>query len=170
MKIYKCSKDILKWKEMPQIQYKWILPILVDTDLNVIVGNSLKNSLSETIYIVYTDNNNREVLFQALYEIEEKIALENSIDRLNMIQMELKQFFREVRKPFLETIELFSVREDTCVTPENYIEPPVYNFNKHGKQEALLNDGYLLLEEFLEKPNKEEYDIEIDMEILKELL
>ena len=170
MKFYKCSKSQLKWKEMPQIQYNWSLPILVDTELNVIVGNSLKDSLYDSIIIVQMDNNQREPLFQALYDIETKIAEENSLERINMIDVELRDFFKEVRKPVLETISLFDIREDRCITPETYIEPPPYDFNKHGKGKQLFNEGNVLMEEFLERIESGAPEIEIDLEILKDLL
>lgn len=168
MKFYKCSKSVLKWKEMPQISFKWNLPILVDSDLNVIAGNSLKDCLPDTIIIVKMDNNQREVLFQALFDIETKIAEENSEERMNLLYIRMRDFFIEVRKPAYETYELFTITENRCITPELYNEPPPYDFNKHGKH-IDANDSYILFEEFIEK-NETESDIEIDMEILKELL
>ena len=170
MKFYKCGKSILKWKEMPQLDYKWNLPILVDAELNVVIGNSLKDSLDDNIIIVKMDNNQREVLFQALYDIETKIAEENSRERLDMIHVELSQFFREIRKPVIETISLFDIKEDRCITPELYIEPPPYDFNKHGKGKIAFNEGNVLMEEFLEKIESGEELIEVDLEILKDLL
>ena len=171
MKFYKVPKSRLKWKEMLQINFKWNLPILIDTDFNVVAGNSLKDSLSDNIIVVIMDNNQREVLFQALFDIEEKIAEENDKNRLNQIYIKVRDFFREVRKPRVETIELFNTRENRCITEELYIEPPPYDFNKHGKGKILFNDGNLLLEEFLDEiESGKEPDIEIDMEILKELL
>lgn len=171
MKFYTIHKDALKWKEMPQITYNWNLPILVNTEYEVIVGNSLKDSLPDNIFIVICDNNQRETLFQALYDIELKIAEENNSDRINQLYIEFRSFFKEVRKPKIETIELFNIKEDRCITEELYIEPPPYDFNKHGKGKVLFNDGNLLLEEFLEAVEKgKEPEIEIDLEILKELL
>lgn len=173
MKFYKIDKNRLQWKEMPQISYNWNLPILVDSDYNVIVGNSLKDSLSDNVIIVVMDNYQRETLFQALFDIETKIAEENSEDRINQLYIEFRDFFREVRKPKIETIELFRVSEDRCITEELYIEPPPYDFNKHGKGKSLFNDGNLLLEEFLEYEQgkgKSDEEIEVDLEILKELL
>ena len=170
MDFYRVSKNKLKWKEIQQLDYKWKLPILIDTDLNVILGNSLKDILPDNIIIVQMDNHQREVLFQALYDIEEKIAEENSEDRLNQIQMKLREFFIEIRKPVVEYMNLFDIKETRCVSVDNYIEPPPYNFDKHGKGKILFNEGNVLLEEFLEKIESDEPEIEIDMEILKELL
>jgi len=170
MKFYKCDKNILKWKDMPQVTYKWNLPILVNTELEVVAGNSLKDSLPSSIIVVKMDNNQRDVLFQALFDIETRIAEENSEDRLNQLYTKFNEFFKEVRKPVVEYMELFSLQENGCITPDNYIEPPPYDFNKHGKHKELFNEGCVLMEEFLEKIEKGEPDIEIDMEILKELL
>ena len=170
MDFYRVSKNKLKWKEIQQLDYKWKLPILIDTDLNVILGNSLKDILPDNIIIVQMDNHQREVLFQALYDIEEKIAEENSEDRLNQIQMKLREFFIEIRKPVVEYMNLFDIKETRCVSVDNYIEPPPYNFDKHGKGKILFNEGNVLLEDFLEKIESDEPEIEIDMEILKELL
>lgn len=170
MKFYRCNKSILKWKEIKQLQYKWTLPILVNDELEVVIGNSLKDSLPDNIIIVKMDNNQREVLFQALYDIETKIAEENSEERLNLLQVELQQFFNEVRKPVVEYMDLFPMKEERIITPELYIEPPPYDFNKHGKGKVLFNEGCVLMEEFLEKSDKSDPEIEVDLEILKELL
>lgn len=171
MKFYKVGKNRLKWKEMPQISYNWNLPILINTECEVVAGNSLKDSLSDSIIVVIMDNNQREVLYQAIYDIETKIAEENNSDRINQLYIEFRDFFRDVRKPKFETIELFDIRENRCITEELYIEPPPYDFNKHGKGKVLFNDGNLLLEEFLEAVESgKEPEIEVDLEILKELL
>lgn len=170
MKFYKCRKSDLKWKEIPQIKFKWTLPILIDTEFNVVAGNSLKDSLSDSIIVVVMDNNQREILFQALYDIECKIAEENSEERINLIHTKLSEFFKEVRKPIVEQCSLFDLKEDRCITPEIYDEPPPYDFNKHGKGKILFNEGYVLMDEFLEKVEGKEPDIEIDMEIMKDLL
>lgn len=171
MKYYKVSKSKLKWKDIQQLDYPWKMPILIDKDLNVIAGNSLKDSLPSEVIVVVCHNYQREFLFQCLYEIEEKIALENSHDRLNTLQMQVREFFKQVMKPKIETVDLFTIEEHRCITPERYIEPPPYDFNKHRNIRELFNEGNLLLEEFLELEKiQDEPEIEIDMEILKELL
>lgn len=172
MKFYRISKSVLKWKEMPQLSYKWNLPILINTEFEVIAGNSLKDSLSDNIIVVVMDNNQREVLFQALFDIETKIAEENDENRLNLLHRSLTDFFKEVRKPKFENISLFEeVKETRCITEELYDEPPAYDFNKHGKGKQLFNDGYVLSEEFIEAvASGKEPEIEVDLEILKDLL
>ena len=80
-------------------------------------------------------------------------------------------FFKEVRKPKVENISLFEdVKEDRLITVENYNEPPLYDFDKHGKKKPLFNEGFVLSEEFIEKVIHDEEEIEVDLEILKELL
>ena len=170
MRFYKCNKNNLKWKEMTQLDFNWNLPILINTDMEVIVGNSLKDSLPDSIIVVMMDNNQREVLYQAIFDIESKIAEENSIDRLNQIYIKIRDFFNEVRKPVVEQYSLFDLKEDRCITPELYIEPPPYNFNKHGKEKLSYNFGCYLSEEFIEEVAKDEPEIEVDLEILKDLL
>lgn len=171
MKFYKVNKSQLKWTEMPQVTYKWNIPILIDNEMNVIAGNSLKECLDNNILVTVCDNYDREVLFTAIREIEIKIAEENSYERIEMIYSELYNFFKETRKPKIETFSLFDVKEDRFITEENYIEPPAYDFDKHGKAKPLFNDGCVLSEEFIEKViNSKEPEFEIDLEILKELL
>ncbi len=170
MKFYKISKKALKWSEIPQVSYKWNLPILVNSELKVVLGNSLKDSLPDNIFIVMIDNNQREVLFNAFYEIENKIAIENSEKRLHAIHAEFTRFFREVRKKKVESFELFPMKEEGFITEENYILPPPYDFTKHKHNNDLYNEGYVLMEEFIEKTKGKEPEIEVDLEILKELL
>lgn len=172
MNLYMIPKQMLKWKDIIQLDYHWKMPILIDKDYNVILGNSLKDKLPDKVMVVVCHNTDRELLFQSLYEIELAVAEENNEKRINKIQVEIRDFFRETKKEKVEYMDLFSIKEDREVTPENYIEPPQYNFNKHGKGRDLFNENNLLFEEFMEveKTKEKECDIEIDMEIMKELL
>ena len=124
------------------------------------------------MFCVVIDSYDRELLFDSLYEIETKIAEENSRERFDAIYGSIHNFFRELRKKKVENICLFEdIKEDRIITPELYTEPPAYDFDKHGKQKPLFNDGFVLSEEFIEKVvNSKEPQIEVDLEILKELL
>lgn len=171
MKFYKCSKSLLKWKELPQVSYKWKMPILVNTELEVVLGNSLKDSLSDPVFVIMMDNNQREVLYQAFESIETCIAQENSLERISLLEEEIKNYLIIARKPAPEFEPLVVFKERECVSQENYIEPPPYNFNKHKESsQTLFNGGNLLFEEFREEEIKKEDEIEVDLEILKELL
>lgn len=179
MNFYKVGKSRLTWKEMVQVNYPWKLPILIDTDLNVVLGNSLKDSLPDSIIVVQMDNNQREFLIQELTDIEEKVAEENSNERIVLIEAQLREFFKRVRSQKFKWEPLFQYKETACITPETYIEPPEYNFNKHNNREELMyNAGRYLSEELSELMKPEENgkvkemppEIEIDLEIMKELL
>ena len=154
MKFYKIDKEALKFTDMPQVDYKWDLPILIDNDYNVIAGNCLRDKLIGQVLVIIINNEDREVLFDSIKFIEQKIAEENSVDRLNAIYTDFHTFFREVRKPVYEQGNLFEFKDTGLVTEENYIEPPAYNFEKHNTS----------------KKNGETEEFEIDVEMLKELL
>jgi len=154
MKFYKINKEALKFTDMPQVDYKWDLPILIDNDYNVIAGNCLKDKLIGQVLVIIINNEDREVLFDSIKFIEQKIAEENSVDRLNAIYTDFHTFFREVRKPVYEQGNLFEFKDTGFITEENYIEPPAYNFEKHNNS----------------KKNDETEEFEIDVEMLKELL
>lgn len=173
MKFYRCSKSLLNWREMPQVPFKWKMPILIDSEKNVVCGNSLKESLPDSIIVVMMDNNQREALFEGLFNLELSVANECSLERYDSAQSEVKEYLLLCRKPKYESVELFPFKETLCITPENYVEPPPYNFNKHHSQEnELYNGGFYLSEEFIEEEilERRESDIEVDLEILKELL
>lgn len=173
MKFYRCSKSLLAWKEMPQVSFKWNMPILIDPEKNVICGNSLKDSLPDTLIVIMMDNNQREQLFESLYNLEECVAKENSLERYESAQSEVKRYLFLARRPRYESIELFPFKETLCITSETYIEPPAYDFNKHRIQEQnLYNGGCYLSEEFAEEiiSKETESEIQVDLEILKELL
>ena len=178
MKFYRCKKSSLHWKEMDQITKKWNLPILIDTDMNVIIGNSLKDCLPEDVIVITADPTDREILFNALYEIEKSVVAENDPIRLDSIQNRFREFFIEVRRKKNTFTPLFEFKERGLITEENYIEPPPYNFNKHGNSqlEMLYNGGNYLSDELaeileiIEENQDEDEPIEIDLEIMKELL
>lgn len=168
MKIFKLSKNSLIWTEMPQIDYKWSLPILVDHKRNVVLGNSLRDRLNSEVIVIVIEKNER--LTEDLLFIENKLAEENNLKRIGFLESELKELLREIRKPIVENIDLFEFRDTSCITEENFILPPPYDFTKHRKKD--VNDMQIRLFEFEDevKQNKPVDDIEVDLEILKELL
>lgn len=170
MKFYRCSKSFLRWKEMNQISLKWELPILIDPEHNVVLGNSFKDSLPDTIIVTVIDNNRRDSLFEAFYKIEEAVVKEGSEERIMLIRDRVREYLRVARRKECETMSLFDFRERRCITPELYIEPPPYEFNKHKAKEGPFNDGCYLSEDFIEELPEEESEIKVDLEILKELL
>lgn len=168
MKIYKVKKSRLTWRDIPQIDYKWILPIICDKDFNVLAGNCLKESLSDDIFVIVIDTN--PILTEDLYYIEDRIAEEGSEIRVGKIDSELRDYFKELRKPPMEQLTLFDeIREYGLITPENYIKRRD-QFRSHGRIKE--SDLQLKLIEFEDEinNNKKDDNIIIDLEILKELL
>jgi len=169
MKIFKISKNGLIWTEMPQLDYKWSMPILVDHKRNVLLGNSLRDRLNNEVIIIVIEKNER--LAEDLLFIENKLAEENNLKRIGRLEAEIRDYLREVRKPIVENVDLFEFRDTNCITEENFILPPPYDFTKHRKKD--INDLQIRLFEFedeIKQGKPAEDDIEIDLEILKELL
>ena len=156
MKIYKIKKSELKWQEMNQIKYKWNLPILIDDEFNVMLGNSLKDSLGDDIYVFIYNHNDK--LKENLYYIESKVVEENSIKRFNAIYSEVYGYINELRKDRYESISLFDFKENGIITEDNYEKPAEDDYKGHGRK---YDDEEV--EEIME-------EFELDEDILKELL
>lgn len=173
MKIYKVKKNMLKWKEINQISFKWNLPILIDNEFNVLAGNCLNNYLSNDILVVIVNKN--EVLEKNLYYIEQKVIEENSEKRFHTIYSEVLGYFNELRKPEVEQVTLFDeIKEKGIISEDNYILRKD-SFKSHGPKKNEDYQIYLWEEESKEvskQPRiKKNYEtIEIDMEIMKEIL
>lgn len=175
MKFYKVYKKVLKWKEIGQINYKWNLPILIDNKYNVLVGNSLKDILPDEVIVVITNYN--PTLEETLYYVENKVVEENSEDRFNVINYEIREYFKELRKPPIETISLFDeIKETRTINSEIYRMPPEDDYKGHGRNYDVEEDIQMYLweeatEKQKEKTKKNKFDeIQIDTEIMKELL
>lgn len=168
MKIYKFRKSDLIWKEMPQISYKWILPILVNHKREVIAGNSLKDSLPEELLIAVIEKN--QILEDNLFYIESKVVEENNPKRIGTFDFELREYFKELRKPETEQLSLMNdVKEYGLISEENYLVRRD-TFKSHGPKKEEDDYQLLLFEEPSEEIKKVIDEIEVDLEILKELL
>lgn len=169
MKIFKLNKNTLKWKEINQIQYKWKLPILVNHKREVIAGNSLYDSLPDEILVCVIEKNQK--LEDNLFYIEEKVVEEGKIERVGILDSELRNYFKELRKPETQQLTLFdNVKETGLISEENYILRKD-KFKSHGYKNILEDYQLYLFESEEDEIKSSRYDdIEIDMEILKELL
>lgn len=120
------SKNRLSFKEMPQMNFNWKLPILVDRDYNVYAGNSLKDSLQERQECIIISVNT--YLQECLFNAEQTLAIENSKERYLKAQEEIKKYLKLI-EPTVETFSLFTDEEVsdrvTLITEENYKEPAV---------------------------------------------
>lgn len=171
MKIFRINKNQLKWKEMNQINYNWKLPILVNHKREVIAGNSLYDILPENIIICVIEKN--QLLEDNLQYIEEKVVEENKVERFGTIDSEIREYFKELRKPPSEQLSLFDdIKDNRCISEENYKRPNAEITYSHGRKNDVIDyQLYLLDEEIAEKEIKSSLDeIEVDLEILKELL
>lgn len=177
MKIFRCNKNALKWKEIPQLNYKyeWNLPILVNDELSVVVGNSLKDLLPDEIFIIQIPKN--DLLEENLFYMESKVVEENSERRIGIIHRELRDYFRELRKSKIEYEALFEdIKNKELITEENYIVRHD-QFKSHGYKK-IEEDYQLYLPGFEEEIKKEMstsriaelFDFEIKYELLEELL
>ena len=155
MKFYRINKSLLKFVDVPQIDFKWKLPILVDSQYNVILGNCIKDKLDNNVIIVIKDLD--EIVVNNLKYIELRIAEEASDYRLGCIDACLREFFNELREPEVEQVSLFNYKDITLITEDNYNPPNEEITYSHGRSN---NDN---IEEIIE-------EYEIDEEMLKELM
>jgi len=117
---------------IPAVSHFIKVPLLIDTQYNVILGNSLRvhfKPLDEIECIIIQSD---EFIKSALAEVETSVALEDSFERIKTIETELKIFFSTFNQNY-EMLTLFSPeREKHLITNANFDRPPLYNFIKHG--------------------------------------
>lgn len=172
MKFHKIKKDNLKWKSMPQFDYKWNLPLLIDSDYNVLLGNSFKEVLPEepTVFIINSWHY-YETIFTKLEE--EILSSDNPEFWLGQIERDIIKFVRN-ELIINDQKELFKYKNRELLTEENYKKGGAYDFVKAKKIKEKVKDEQLKLIEFDDEDENEEEskdrDYEIDMEIMKELL
>ena len=170
VKFYKIDKNILKWQEMPQTKAKLRCPLLIDKDYNVLLGNCLKDrSPDKEICIVIEP---WPYFLQILPKLEREIFdSENSERWLYAVDKEVCEFLRdEITK--VEYIPLFEFKVTDLLTEENYKRGGIYDFKKASIRHKDIIDDQLRLIQFEDDEviDKKHEEIEIDMEILKELL
>lgn len=156
MKFYKINKSLLKFSEISQLKTDWNYPILIDKENNVIVGNSLKDSLKDEVITIIIEVS--QDIKDDLFAIESKIAEENSESRINSIKYNLSEYFKNLRKEKYEEVSLFDYKDTTLITEENYIAPNETVTYAHG-----IKKDNEKVDEIIE-------EYEIDEEILKELM
>lgn len=163
-------KDELKWKEVPQFNYKLNLPLLIDSDYNVLLGNSFKDVLPEKIIVFIIDAwHYYEMVFTKLEE--EILSSDNPEFWLGQIERDITKF---VKNELIvnDQKELFKYENRELLTEENYKKGGAYDFVKAKKIKEKAKDEQLKLIEFEDEEEEESKDsgYEIDMEIMKELL
>lgn len=143
LEIIKKNKKDLIFYDTDIINFKSKLPLLIDSDNNVIAGNCLRNNFKEdeVIDCIVLKNSN-DFIADMLYEIENEVVAENKIERFYAIENELRDFIKNENSE-IEILSLFNFKETRCITKERFIKPPPYNFKKHKKKEE-VNDEITL--------------------------
>lgn len=160
MKIFKVSKSLLKFVEdsdIPDINFNFKIPILVDSEYNVILGNSLRNRQSETFFVIVLNNVNK-FMIDTLHDLEKALAEENNEARFNQIEMEVEDFIKKDRVN-IETFSLFDFKEEACITKETYRKPPDYDFKKHSKFGKKDPEDELSIEELMSKLEADDEEV-----------
>lgn len=160
MKIYRIDKSLLKWREVPQINYPWNLPIFVNEDMEVVAGNFLKDALPDKIMFFIIKNQFKGAI-EAISYLEDLIIEENNLGRINELYVLLRKYLYNIKYPE-EFVPLFDYKETDILTEDNYKKP---NFAFNKKEKVKIELCYLI-----ETEEQKSDDIVIDMEILKELL
>lgn len=173
MKFYKVKKDLLKWSEMPQTDLPLRIPLLIDKDYNVLLGNCFKDRPNEYELVIIIEP--WPYYLQVLPKLEKEIfdTKDPSI-WLYAIDKELCEFLKD-EVTINEQLTLLDFKETALLTEENYKRGGIYDFKKaNSRHKDEIDDQLRLIafedDEALERLKKKEDDIVIDMEILKELL
>lgn len=141
IEIVKRKKKDLIFYDTDTINFKSKLPLLIDKDNNVIAGNCLRNNFKndDDINCVILKNSN-DFIADTIYEFENAVAEENSIERFYAIESELSKYIKN-ENTNIETFTLFDSKETRCITEELFIPPPPYNFKKHKRKEEVEDEN-----------------------------
>ena len=74
-----------------------------------------------------------DYLADALYFLEDSVAAEKSVDRYRQIDSDLRRYLAD-EKDTSENLSFFNLQVLETITPETYITPPPYNFEKGRKK------------------------------------
>lgn len=150
MKFYKVKKSQLKWCNMQQVAYNWKLPILVDNEMTVLAGNSIKDKLNDDIIVIIV--NKWDIMQEALFEMEEALSKEENWKYwYDSAERKLRRYF-EIERKGDNQLSLFDYKNYEMITEENYIKPKAYDFEKHN----------------VKSHNENVEEVDIDLSILEE--
>lgn len=83
-----------------------------------------------------------DYIADALYFLEDSVAAEKSVERYQQIEFALRRYIAN-EKDKSENLSFFDLKVLDTITPENYITPPPYNFEKGRKKIVEDNDPTL---------------------------
>jgi hypothetical protein len=149
IRIFRINKELLTFDDdFPVVDYRgWDLPILIDDDFNVLLGNLFRNNLPSKVLVIKADKYKEQIKDFAL-NLENALADENSFGRFEGIKKELKEYLSkskhiEMNIDNFSLVDFNSCRDDEMISPDNYIQPSEYSFEKkkkNRKKEELLLD------------------------------
>lgn len=161
-KFYKIDIERLKFDEsFPTMDYdKWNLPILIDKDYNVLLGHMFRKNLKSPVLVIVM-NDYIEQIKSFAPNLEEALCQENDPCRIELIKRDIKNYFYKCKEIELDRdipSLITDYRDERVITPENYRQPPEYNFKKHSNRTKNEPDWILdpedyetdLLKEFAE--------------------
>jgi hypothetical protein len=127
---------------IPTIQLKLGLPLLIDKNGVVLLGNSMRGQfdmLQEVKCIVIEAD---ELMRKAFREIESAVAFENSLGRLYDIQADINYYLIQMNEEFKQ-IQLFELPIDkSFITEQSYRDPGSTRGKKtEKKKEEPFNEG-----------------------------
>ena len=170
MKFYKISKELLKWTEMPQTNLPLRVPLLIDTDYNVLLGNCLKDRVGDQVLVVIVE---KWDYYNKLYPVlEQEIFEADDPDKwLWQIDEQVCRFLKD-EVTINEQVDLFKYQNKELLSESNYRRGGAYNFIKAKTRKSDEDDDQIKLFQFedeIERAKAKEDDIVIDLEILKEI-
>ena len=144
MEIIQVKKEDLKFNDLPHIKFKTTLPLLINQNNEVLLGNSIKNNYLNLVDCIKIQANN--YLRYCLYNLEKTLIEENDLTRLYSFEKEIREYINcELLEVNSES--LFDYKETGFIDETRYNKPPAYNFEKHNTK----------------KNNKQEEDKNVDL-------
>jgi len=176
MNFYKVPKSKLIWLDMPQTKLDVKSPIIINEKFEVIFGNCLKDREKDFELVIMLVG--WEYYKTILVQLEKEIFKSDDPDLwISRIDRDAVEFIKN-ETIVNEQIDLLIYRTHDLLTEENYKKGGMYDFIK-AKNKGNKDDGQIKLIEFEDEikevkgvkvKKSEDKEIEIDMEIMKELL
>lgn len=142
MELLTLKRDELCFNDIPLLNFKTKLPLLISFNNEVILGNSIRNCYKEEVTCIRI--NCCDFLKKCLYNMERLLVEENNIQRLYQLEKELMDFINSELKVVEEQDNLFVFRETRFINEDNYNKPPSYNFEKHKSKKKGDDDSVSL--------------------------
>lgn len=118
------------------------LPLLVDKDERVLLGNSLRKNFELTDHVDCIIIERDDYVLKPLEELETALVKDNEVHDVKRVAQGLKKYLSSFKE--VEAMRLFDLPvEDRFITKENFKKPPDYNFDKGKKDKEVSIDAGL---------------------------